>query len=294
MHLVLSQYQDACCAGVLARLDARGLPSRRVATPLEPPARLSWRLDAQGLATQLTLDDGAPVTVDSVFVRHTPWLDPSGWAPADHAYMQSEMQAALLAWLAGLPCPVVNRPSAAQWYRWANPMLGWHGALRRSGLAAPETIVTDDGEAARAFLAALDAAGVPGAVCTSLAREGAWLVGQAEWGSLPAVQRRTPVCLVEPHGAPRSACIVGRDVIWDGAPSREEAALRPGLLRLADEAGLDFLEVAVAPVRRGPAVVLVEPRPRLEHFTDATQAAILDALADLLAAPARGMQEAAQ
>jgi hypothetical protein len=60
-------------------------------------------------------------------------------------------------------------------------------------------------------------------------------------------------------------------VIWDSPPSPEEAALEPGLLSLATEAGLDFLEVATASLRRGLAVVLVEPLPRLDHFDPAAR-----------------------
>ena len=109
MHLILGHRQDACCAGVLARLEARGLPARLIATPLESPARFAWRLDIDGL--------GPSITVDSMLVRSTCWVDPEGWEPADHAYMQSEIQATLLAWLAGLHCPMVDRSSAALWYR---------------------------------------------------------------------------------------------------------------------------------------------------------------------------------
>ena len=116
MHLLLGHSWDSCCAGVLARLAARGLPARIVAAPLAPPARLVWRLDDDGLASRLNWDD-QEAELAGVLVRGTGWLDPAGWAPADHAYMQAEMLAVTLAWLAGLPCPVVNRPSAALWYR---------------------------------------------------------------------------------------------------------------------------------------------------------------------------------
>lgn len=284
MHLILGHPQDACCAGVLARMEARGLPARLLATPLESPARFAWRLDGEGLTTHLALDDGPPIDVASVLVRSTGWLAPDGWEPADHAYMQSETQATLLAWLAGLPCPVVNRSSAALWYRPLNPLVMWRPLLRRCGLPTPEQVVTDDADTARAFGGRLEAAGVPGAVCTSLTRDVAWLVGRGDWAGLAAAQARTPVCLTEPHGRTRCACIVGREVIWDGPPSPEEASLEPGLLRLASEAGLDFLEVAAAPLRRGPAVVLVEPLPRLDGFGPAARAKILDSLTSLLTA----------
>ena len=46
MHLLLGHPEDPCCAAVLARLNAGGLPARIVASPLMPPAQLKWRLDA--------------------------------------------------------------------------------------------------------------------------------------------------------------------------------------------------------------------------------------------------------
>ena len=151
MHLILGHPQDACCAGVLARLETRGLPARLIAAPLESPARFVWRLDGDRVTTHFALDDGPPTCIDSVLVRSTGWIDPDGWETADHVYMQSELQATLLAWLAGLHCPVVNRSSAALWYRPLNPLLVWQRLLRRSGLQAPETVLTDDPDTAYAF-----------------------------------------------------------------------------------------------------------------------------------------------
>jgi hypothetical protein len=77
-------------------------------------------------------------------VRDTGWLEPDGWDPADHVYMQAELRAVTLAWLAGLACPVINRPDAALWYRPGTPFLAWRGLLRRSGLPLPEVVVTSD------------------------------------------------------------------------------------------------------------------------------------------------------
>ncbi len=284
MHLILGHTHDACATSVLTRLRARGLSARLVAAPLVTAARLDWRLDANGLTTRIALNDSPAEEIDSVLVRSTGWLDPAGWAPADHAYMQSETQAALLACLTGLSCPVINRASASLWYRPRTPLLAWFPLLRRCALPAPETIVTDDPDEARAFGRRLEDADVPGAVCTSLTQLTAWLVGPTDWAGLAEVQARTPVCLCEPHGRARAACVVGRAVIWDGRPDSGEAALEPRLLQLAAEAGLDFLEIAVAPVRTGPAVVLVEPLAQLEHFGASARAGILDALVGLLTA----------
>jgi hypothetical protein len=56
MHLLLGHSEDPCCAGVFAALKARGLPARIVAAPLAPPAQLTWRLDAAGVASSLYPD----------------------------------------------------------------------------------------------------------------------------------------------------------------------------------------------------------------------------------------------
>jgi hypothetical protein len=93
------------------------------------------------------------------------------------------------------------------------------------------------------------------------------------------VQKRTPVCLSEPHGAASLACIVGHEVIWNGAASHEALGLEPALRRFAAAARLTFVEIALAAVRHGLAVVFVEPRPRLEQFDEPARARILDALA---------------
>lgn len=283
MHVLLGHSGDSCCAGVLARLSARGLPARIVASPLAPPARLAWRLDGSGLTSRLVLDDD-PVEIAGVLVRGTAWVDPVGWAPEDHAYMQAEMLAATLAWLAGLPCPVINRPSAALWYRGRDSLLAWRPLLRRCGLPVPDQFITNDPAEARDFGHSLAADGADGVVYAPLTSDVGYLVAtDSAWQGLANVQKRSPVCLSEPHGAARPACIVGSEIVWDGAPPPEARALEPRLRRLATASGLDFLEVVTAPFRGSIGVVMVEPMPVLEHFAPHSRVRILDALTALLA-----------
>src|SRR5689334_13995743 len=163
MHLLLGHADDPCCIGILARIESCGHPARIVATPLAPPARLTWRLDAGGLASSLhpDLPDRA---IAGVLVRDTGWLEADGWQPADHAYMMAELRAAMLAWLTALPCPVVNRPDASLWYRPHRPLLAWRTPLRRCGLRLPEMVITSDPAETRAFRERLEADGVAGAV----------------------------------------------------------------------------------------------------------------------------------
>jgi hypothetical protein len=286
MHLLLGHSEDPCCAGVFDRLEARGLPVRIVAAPLVPPAQLKWRLDAAGLTSSL-YQDAPDTAIAGVLVRDTDWLEAAGWNAADHAYMQAELRAVTLAWLAGLACPVINRPDAALWYRAGASLLAWRALLRGSGLPLPEVVVTSDPAEARAFRHRLATDGVAGAVyapLTAPAAAGYLLASDDDWECLAALQVRAPVCLTEPHGAATLACIVDNSVIWDRAPPPEAIALEPGLTRFAAAAHLAFVEIALAPVRRGLAVVLVETLPRLEHFALPARARILDALVALLTA----------
>jgi len=283
VHLLLGHATDSCCGGVLDRLAARGLPARIVASPLAPPSRMAWSLDDEGVTSGLELD-AEPINVAGVLVRGTPSLDPSGWDPADHAYMQAEMLAATLAWLASLPCPVINRPSAALWYGGRTSLFGWHAVLRRCGLLVPDQVVTNDRSEARAFRARLAATGVDGAVYAPLTGGTGYLLAtDAAWDGLAEVQNRAPVRLSEPHGPAHAACIVGGEVFWDDDAPAECRVLAARLRRFAAAAKLDFVEVAIAPVRAGFGVVMVEPMPVLEHFAAPTRDRILDALTALLA-----------
>jgi hypothetical protein len=58
--------------------------------------------------------------------------------------------------------------------------------------------------------------------------------------------------------------------------------LAPRFLEFAETARLASVEIAVAPVRSGRAVVLVEPLVRLEDFRQSAREQILDALVTLL------------
>jgi hypothetical protein len=282
MHLVLGHPDDYCCAGVLARFLERGFPARLVTDPLAVPARFVWRLDNAGMETRLALDGTSPTTVSSVLVRDVGWLQTDGWDPSDHAYMQAETRAALLAWLESLPCPVINRTSAAIWYRHRLPLLAWLPLLRGAGLPTPEIVLTNDAADARNFGLQLEDEGAGGALCTPLTTDAAWLVTASDWTGLAKLQELAPVCLSEPHGPAQSACIVGDRILWDRDPSSEVAGLAPNLLRFARTAGLTLLEVAVAAGRRGPFVAVVEPHVRFDHFRARTRELILDALVDVL------------
>jgi len=276
MFLLLGQSHDSCCQGVRAALASRELDVRIIESPLAPPARLTWRLDAGGLTSSL-FPDLPDSVIDGVLVRDTGWLDPAGWEEEDFAYMQAELRAVMLAWLAGLSCPVINRPDASQWYRAGVPLVAWRRQLRSAGLELPEVVITNDPAEAAAFRRRLEMDG--GAVLVPLTNASGYLLADDDaWRRLASVQAHAPVCLTQPHGPPTLACVVGHDVTWNGPPPSEAPAIEAALRRFAAAAALTFVEIAIAPVRGEPAVVLVEPRPRRERFSEPARARIVDSL----------------
>jgi hypothetical protein len=223
--------------------------------------------------------------ITGVLVRSAGWIDPTGWQPDDLAYMLAETQAALLAWLWSLACPVVNRYPSAIWYQPQLPLLSWQRLLRCCGLPTLETLVTNVEQEARAFGRRLALKGVAGAVYGPLTGNVRYLVtSDQDWSGLAAMQRYAPVCLASPSGAVQLVCVVGEQVVWEGEPSPEVAHFEPALRRFAVAAGLAFVELAFAPTSEGMCVVVVEPHPHFDRFGDAARQQIVEGLVQLLTA----------
>lgn len=278
MFLLLGHSNDSCCQGVRAGLASHDLDARIIASPLAPPARLTWQLDANGLTSSLYphIPDSS---IDGVLVRDTGWLDPAGWEEDDVAYMQAELRAVLLAWLNGLKCPVINRPDASQWYRSGVPLVAWRRQLRSAGLKLPQVVITSEPEEAAAFRRRLETKGASGAVFTPLTNGSSYLLADDDaWRRLAFVQAHVPVCLTQAHGPAALACVVGDDVIWNDVSPPGAPAIETALRRFATAAALTFVEIAIAPVNGEPVVVLVEPRPRLERYGERARARIVAAL----------------
>jgi hypothetical protein len=92
------------------------------------------------------------------------------------------------------------------------------------------------------------------------------------------VQAHIPVCLSEAHGPAALACVIDDEVIWNEASSPHGPALEAALRHFAATAALTFVEIAIAPVRGEWVVVLVEPRPRLERYSEPARTRIVTAL----------------
>jgi len=267
-------------------LESRNYLTRLIANPLAQPSRFAWLLDNEQSTSQLIWDEQPPLLSDEitgVFVRSAAWIDPIGWQPDDLAYMQSETQAALLAWLWSLACPVVNRYPAAIWYRPKTPLLNWQRLLRRCGLPTLETLVTNVEDEAAAFGKRLALEGVAGAVYGPLNSDLRYLVtDEDDWNGLAAMQQRTPVCLTYPHGAAQFVCIAGEQAVWEGEPRSEITELEPALQCFASAAGLNFVEFALASTSQGTSVIAVEPYPYFEHFGEAARRKIVEGIVQFL------------
>ena len=297
MYLLLGDSQDSCCVRVCEELEARDCVVRIVSNPLVHPWRLAWQLNNEESVSLLGLDGEPRVTnaqIAGVLVQTSGWIDPAGWESDDLAYMQAETQAALLAWLWSLPCPVVNRYPAAVWYQPQYPLLCWRPLLQRCGLRIPETMVTNVEHEARAFGRSAATVETGGAVYGPISGAVQYLISsEREWTGLASLQRVSPVCLAVPHGQTQLACVVGERVIWDDEPSPDALVLAPALRRFAAAARLAFVELAVAPTDEGMCVVIVEPRPKLEHFSPASQQEMVEEIVSLLTAGATDRRECA-
>ena len=284
VYLLIGHPSDPTCADLRDLLGSCGRSARIVENPLAHPTRFAWRLDNHRSSSHLAWDDQAPLNVAEiagVFVGSEVWLDPVGWESKDWSYALSEMQAALLGWMWSLDCPVVNRYPPEVWYRPRAPLCYWQPRLWRCGLRAPDLLMTNVAGEARAFGDGRAAVYAP---CTGPER---YLLAEAkDWDGLETVQRRTPVNIESPHGAARLSCVVGGSVVWEGPPPPEADALEPGLLRLARETGLDYLEVALATgAESGELVVIaVDPWPHYGWYGPDAQRAIAEGVVRLLTA----------
>jgi hypothetical protein len=253
VYLLIGHENDPCCRLVTAALRERGHTALTTLNPLAEERLLTWALDTGSSRSVLrwpgaaTLDEG---TLRGVLVRSPGGpAAAEGWAPDDLAYVQAEMNAALVAWLRALPCPVVNRPTADLWFRPQRSLPEWRAPFERCGLPALAAQITSDIEAARRFAERWDGC-VMYAPLTSQTRYP--VVDEAQWSKLASLMERIPVCLVEPVADPPTYVtnVDGR-IFWSdpaGANVAEQARIERGLHALAALLEVELLQLEL---RRG-------------------------------------------
>lgn len=285
MYLVLGSRDDPFCRRVHEALEAGGHATRIVENPLVHPARFSWRLDTERSVSRFSSTDtpGEEETIEGVLVRGGGWINPADWQADDLAYAQAETQAALVAWLASLPCPVINRYTAESWYRPQVDIGFWRQWLTACGLSTPPMRVSNVEQAAGAFRRQASADGLPGAIFRPLTSEDQYfLATDDDWSGLVGLQQRMPVCIMYPHEEPVLVCVVGDRLVWNGTPPPEVRRLDGALLRFAAVTGLLFVEIVLARIGERFHVVQVEHQPHVERFTSAAQDEIVATLMPLL------------
>src|ERR1700751_4676478 len=197
MYLLLGDLQDPLCQAVRASLEVRGYEARIVANLLAQPLRFAWRLNTLSSSSQLMWEDGTRVfdiEIAGVLVRRSGWIPRDGWNPDDLAYVQAETQAALLAWLWSLDCPVVNRYPSALWHLTDAPPLFWQPLLERCGLRALDSLVSNVAQEIHAFRTGFG----DEAVYAPLTTEARYrLDSDDQWDKLAAMQRLGPIHLTQ-------------------------------------------------------------------------------------------------
>ena len=278
MFLLLGAPDDPCLVAVTGALAARSREALIVRHPFMDQACAAWRFDSVRSDTSLTID-GEAISFDGVFAarRATQPLAPAEqWSQADLLYNQAEAEAALLGWLWGLSCPVIDRLPAWLWYRTRRPVLAWAPLLKQSGLPPLDSIISGDARALAHFMQRQG-----GAAVESLAGGARQLVDESEAAQISAIAQMAPVRLTALHHGAWRACLVGPHLVWDDGTPRQARDLSPKLHSFAARTGLSFLEFIVTsgdPSR----MVDIDVRPKFELFGPDAQGAIADGLADAL------------
>jgi hypothetical protein len=223
-----------------------------------------------------------------VLVRgHGGPVDATGWDPRDLEYARTETQAALIAWLWSLSCPVVNRPSADLWFRPNLSYAEWHAAFQRCGLPVSPLCYTNRIDAAREFAQRWHGR----AIYLPFTSPSRYPISSArDWDELARLAARFPVCVTAPAERSVHATVVGESVVWGGCDGAlDVGVLEPGLLRLADSLDLDFVQIEIALTADGLRCICATPHPLLERHPDGEQV-LADELVRLLERGSRRMR----
>ena len=278
MFLLLGAPDDPCLVAVTGALAARSREALIISHPFMDQACAAWSFDSGRSNTSLTID-GEAISLDGVFAARRaaqPGAPAEQWSQADLLYNQAETEAALLGWLWGLPCPVIDRLPAWLWYRTRRPVLAWAALLEQSGLPPLDSIISGDATALTQFMERHG-----GAALESLAGGARQLVDESEAAQISATAQMAPVRLTTLHQGAWRACLAGPHLVWDDGTPHQARDLSPKLLSFAASTGLSFLEFIVTSADT-PRMVDIDVRPKFDLFGPDAQAAIADGLADAL------------
>src|SRR5271165_979410 len=282
MYLLLGDLNDPICKAIPAFLEVKGGELRMMAYPISHPLRLSLRLDAASSVSWLISEDGMPLLdtkIEGVLVRRPQCRSHAALSSDDPDSADRETNAALLAWLWSLDCPVINRFPAVLWHIPQPPLLFWQSRLTHCGLRALPSLISNVEQGAREFGAALGEE----TLYAPLTASSRYRLGCSDqWKKLAVMQRFAPVHLTQGYVASHFACVVGLHVIWESAPPANADRLEKALTHFSAVAGLDFVEIEIALTDLGVRIAAVNPDSDLESFGEVARRKIVLALIQLL------------
>jgi hypothetical protein len=249
-------------------------------SPFTAPACSAWHFDGTRSDTTITIA-AESIAPEGVLVRDfLPSLpeNPEAWAQEDLLYNQAEAEAAMLGWLWGLPCPVIDRVPAWLWYGTHRPVISWGRLLRRCGLPPLDSVITGCAEEISRFLSQHGGAAGEQIIGTG----DRYLAQEVDKQRLMDTARLMPVRLTELHEGAWRACVAGSQLVWDDDTPTEARLFDSRLRAFAAAAGLAFVEFIITSGET-PRIVDVDSRPRFGLFGEAAKRAIADGLAEALA-----------
>jgi hypothetical protein len=279
VFLLLGSHDDPCLHAVRSVLAARSYDSVIIRHPFTAPACTAWHFDVTRSDTTITIA-GESIFAEGVLVRDchvSPPETPESWTQEDLLYNQAEAEAALLGWLWGLPCPVIDRMPAWLWYGTQRLVISRGPLLRRCGLPPLDSVITDCADEISQFLSRHG-----GAAGEQLAGTGnRYLAQEADTQRLTDTARMMPLRLTELHEGAWRGCIAGPQLVWDDGTPTEARLLDSRLRAFASAAGLSFVEFIVTSGET-PRIVDVDARPRFGLFGEAAKRAIVEGLVEAL------------
>jgi hypothetical protein len=228
VFLVLARPSDSTAIDVAAALKRRlGSAQVQLRTPNEVVLAPRWehRVCDHGTSTRILTHDGVTLEKPSVIFNRLSGFDSApldDGTPEDREYARAEIAALLLSWLAGVGCPVVNRPSPSSVFGGYRRAIVWQRLAVSAGL---ETVPLHATSSSRRLP-------IPGLLSepqvggSTSETGGRFRVNQFYWHVPPA------------GVADKSIHVIGKRVIGD-APS----AILEGCVELARLAAMDFLRV---------------------------------------------------
>lgn len=132
MVLLINCAGDPLCVDLLKGLTERGHSGRAVEDLYRSPAKISWWFDTERSSTSCSQEAAGAdsvVEISAVFVRKRPFVQNQGWTLDEATYVHAEKEAALLGWISGLPCPVINRYTPELWFGPAESLEFWRGRI---------------------------------------------------------------------------------------------------------------------------------------------------------------------